>query len=1030
VTQRVGDGLRNALVLLNQAKKTEAPAAPCTPATEETLDAMTYTPLRLTQNGLPMGIPSLVSAAMTITKEAALEMHPTQILKAIESGEMEVTVPGIPGTYGHGITKFEVEENTTMTLKVKVEGGRIIPEMSKLVFEPKLDNVLWIRTAGATVEQTRPGYAKIELDLALFPDINLTKRLFDMRELPTAMKELIDLAPKLAAKVAENTSEGDIGTPFDGAKFELDIKNARFTASAIPIGGGGTLVLAPNNVLGVSGNKDGLTIAGNVHFSEAELDAGTSFINVSDVHSNGSVFLSYKDDLSVKDVRVDLHNVRGSIDAARLEDGKGSNATLGRTTFDSARISLAVQGDDKELSVQLPNLSTLLTDARLQAGEAAITIGSAKFDGGFALFDDVLSISAKSANLTASAEKITLGQGPVRLSYGQLDVTGKGALDFDGETATMKGLLNVDGVIDDAHIGQDGSPLSISITAGSQIALSVDEAIFGKSGGSFKGSGEFTAGVDRGSVMLPNGEQLILLPGSSAKVEAKKIDIDKNGLAAEARVTVTGAADTKDSGARTQVVLDDVSITKDGVFKIGAASAEATASINGIKGKLRSKPTLVTETKGPNGLRLTPPTPEAMLDNVASCDLDAAMDVKAGRFGVWPVRCEVKEGTKGQFTAKVKDGLIDFASVRLDFSPPLEGPLWIDGNGIKVDKRGHFIADLKGLPNLDLSLLMFNQVVMPKTLKELPAMLDKITSFLNSRLGRLLPFPALPALDFENPIDTLARTGTEIHAKDVALKSERVVIGADSYIKPTDTSRFTLDADGKGLTLKGKAGIADARVSDESMYVTGLKGEADLSLTVVSHDREHRVLASLDNVSGETNTIMLSGDNGSPLTLKGTRIDNAKFGFGATVEGTTTRFDISQIGGNASVDVALDAGTLVLDNGAKLEVDSPTNAKLQVTRVSRKEGDAFTEVEGTLSFEASLSGALPEAGLKNDFAQINQMGENNGRVTVRIGLVKIASDGSFNLDAMALSASARASAIVGRINQPRLEVEDDTLRSA
>src|SRR5262245_34650231 len=67
----------------------------------------------------------LATTGVALAQAAQAELKPAQILQALDSAELEIRAPGVPGKYGHGLLSFEVEPGTMMTVRAKVENGRV-----------------------------------------------------------------------------------------------------------------------------------------------------------------------------------------------------------------------------------------------------------------------------------------------------------------------------------------------------------------------------------------------------------------------------------------------------------------------------------------------------------------------------------------------------------------------------------------------------------------------------------------------------------------------------------------------------------------------------------------------------------------------------------------------------------------------------------------------------------------------------------------------------------------------------------------
>jgi hypothetical protein len=176
----------------------------------------------------PARVASTDSVAPSAPATPTGDFDPIQLLRSVESGDVQITLPATSGEYGKGIEAFTVRPGTTLTITVKVRDGRLVPGITKIAIEPKLDNMLWIETK--SFELTPDGKIVARLDgLAGLYDPEMTASMLKVERLPLDMPGLYDLVTKQAKVMAAQAAEFSAGKNgaelIDTSKIRMKLSN-------------------------------------------------------------------------------------------------------------------------------------------------------------------------------------------------------------------------------------------------------------------------------------------------------------------------------------------------------------------------------------------------------------------------------------------------------------------------------------------------------------------------------------------------------------------------------------------------------------------------------------------------------------------------------------------------------------------------------------------------------------------------------------------------------------------------------------
>lgn len=899
--------VRNALVFLPPTPKV-APAdqAERSP-TQNIIDGFT-------RAGAPRlgGIPAPLNTAKTV----ASSIDPLQVLRSIEHAALEIRVPGIPGKYGHGLGSFEIHPGTTMIMKAVVRDGRVVPEETQVDFSPAIDGPMWV--SGKQIKCVAKGNDEFGIVLVLngFPDLDLTKEVFGMDSVPKEANGLFALLSYEQKQVTDNIDGLTRGSTFDVGAFEAAFTQVQLRQGPVPLGSqNAALTLAPGSTIVATGNAEGLRIEGAFKVQSFVAAAGHDEVAFGPFSAHGSIFTTLdKTSLLPARTTVDFRGVNAQLQKANLHDEQESLISLGQSTVTEARIAfttdLATLNKPSELTLEIGEIDARLIEAKLSVEQDGhrfpVALGAGRFVGEVHLVDGHLTTKINQSGLVASTSEMKLGQGELELGYSEASIRGSGLLDYDGHTARFAGRLELDGTIDEGRLGRKNGPLFVSFAKGTGIHLQVNEAFIGGDTRAFSGSGNFTAKLDAGSLVLPSGVRVDVGAGSTATIEAKTLFSNGEQMFAHANVhldamlatTIAPAALSNDAITITQlgsavgrvtVKLDDVTYDSK-ELRIGSEQADVQATVSSVTGRLRALPKLVAPpknlaeakaaTQNKSTSPIAHPSIQALAESIEDATVSMRIPVPAGSYGVWPLRFKVPANppTTASFKMKVVDGKIDPTSVKLTFEPAIDGPLWVESRGMTVNKKGHFIAEMKGFPNVDISAILFGSVKMPTTFKELPAFGARLESIFQSTVGRIVPLPTVDA-----SFDTLTNSGIDLDVTEVSLYGKKLSLGGDSYVIPGRDGRYRFTMSAGVAQLTGRGELLDARFADGTAHLNGVQGKADLSLSIRSDAKGPRVEGSISNLEGTMRCGKFVRDSGDRWHFNDARVKDSEISL--TTEG-------------------------------------------------------------------------------------------------------------------------------------------------
>lgn len=545
----------------------------------------------------PQARPSPAVAAPVVAPAAAIAVakpgpvvKPTDVLRLVKNGDLELEVPVRPVELFKG--RVVAEKNTVVRMSLRVKDGNIDFANSKLKFDPELKGPMGVPMPG--VSMTSDG--RIAVELEWMPDLMIgnrsSSRLSDFVDAVTSGKELpvkalgVQLGgiggedekdarppvnqPDLAvahpeARQPEKSNLTRLTDKIDFNQTRIRMHNVQFMDGAVPLGEGGRVRLTPDSRVGLEGTLANLSLTGKVGVAELQLDAhGTK---IEGGRGTGELSVSWKTDANLNGtVEAALTNLTLQAETAisRRPNGDFIDLAKGRMQNASLTLSQAVSAG-RPVGTPKPVLS-------IERFEGVINGGQISVPDGNGVAQIVLGKSAVKGRVEASADRVFVSgdvdlnarvtgldvTGDLGLTVSKLDVTGKARITYDSaQGLTVDGPVRAQATIDGSSGALGKSTLNVStnqvrVGLGGELSVRGRAAVdvelkdvqMGRKGVALKGGngslkGEADISLDRNGVSLSRGALQVsasIEDGTFALGDAVTMDL-KRGTSLEAAVT-------------------------------------------------------------------------------------------------------------------------------------------------------------------------------------------------------------------------------------------------------------------------------------------------------------------------------------------------------------------------------------------------------------------------------------------------------------------------------------------------------------
>lgn len=292
--------------------------------------------------------------------------------------------------------------------------------------------------------------------------------------------------------------------------------------------------------------------------------------------------------------------------------------------------------------------------------------------------------------------------------------------------------------------------------------------------------------------------------------------------------------------------------------------------------------------------------PMSLIKRVRNGEVNFSLPLKPGKLGNFTI----KDGTTMSFKAVVKNGKVDMKSVKVDFSPDLDGPAWANARGAKIND-GRLTLDIKMAPDMQIG---------PKLPDRIPDLIATLQGVVNegstevrmwggkvakaglrgdhlepSGSGWLGLVASLPAYAVDkvithdvrgkelkgNPVDL---EKIKFDLKGVELEPGPLPIGPAGTVDLKAGSRVDISGTPTDVRMRGHVNVGNVNVDTHGITLRSGAGSTDLDLHMTRPSWGHTatVTADLSNLDVSTKYAATRRSNGDYVQLGEGRIDNGR----------------------------------------------------------------------------------------------------------------------------------------------------------
>ncbi len=943
-----------------------APLRPAPAVRPAALVAPSPAAARKTEPSKPAALPA--PSARGAAPAAAAPVRPMDILRHVETGDIEITVPAVPGSYGRGANAFKVRPQTLVTLRARVENGRLVPGKTRASFSPPLDNKLWVETEAFTL--TRDG--KIRARLRGWRDKDRTQALLGVDRIPLDLRALYELCKARGAKMAQSARAftGD-KSPLATEAFALKLRRVTLAPGALPLGDPqAAIVLGRGSRLDMHATARGVELRGTFSIARLALERGDVSLSGTKARGSGRIALTLDERSGgVLRSKVAFEALAFDLDRATLRDVQGARLRLGESKVRRGSVSF---GTGEPTRVSLPELEVSVEEARLPAGDGSLAIVGARCRGGFRVGPDGVEADVAALALIARSEALALG--PLSLGKTTVEIAGHGRLRYAAGDTQLSGALRLDGSVQDARFGAPGGPLYVDVARDSHATVSLSSLrLRRREGGDgsqveFSGHGELDVELDEATLLAPDGTRLSLAAGSRAELNLEEITHDAVGTRISGRASLEGTIASQGKiglGGKVKLDLGKLTLGTTGDLTLESLRAKARLRARRISGRIELHPR--REAAKPSRahapqvafepasrMNVVAPSAAEIVSAVDAAHVRVNVPVPAGDYGTLSVSAfgktasisplSVAPGTVATVRAVIKGGVIQRGRASVVFEPPLDLPGFIGGRATMIDAHGHVILVLDHCPDIDLTERFGFSIP-----TDLDTLLERAMELAGDRS------------EGEWSLDTLAKHGITAELSGLTLSRATLGLGGDSFVTlgADNALWLRLDAErGRGRArFEGKVDVAGGTLHAGGATISGITGRARVRVSVVG-DQAH---VALKDVALSTEAASLAGKHGDFIGWKAARLTGdivvAKDGIEADLKEVRATLGPSRIS--------------VSRDGARTPVDLHGGRYTGELRISRDSGGTRIRGQGRIEdLRASASGV--SLGLEGLDAQVKR----------------------------------------------------------
>ncbi len=403
-------------------------------------------------------------------------------------------------------------------------------------------------------------------------------------------------------------------------------------------------------------------------------------------------------------------------------------------------------------------------------------------------------------------------------------------------------------------------------------------------------------------------------------------------------------------------------------YEQGRASGQAIADGGWVAGPSRAPKTTAPASSV---------DPLELIKHVKNGDVEFELPLEPGKLG--PVK--VKDGTVMKFKATVRDGKLVMDSVKADFQPDLDGPLWADVRGAKV-KDGRLTLDIRGCPDPSIG---------PKLPKDLAGLINTVQGAVQSRSadvsvfgiklatvsdhGAKLSAPGyvvgaigvagavigkgahalgLGGKGGAQPQPGVNFNGVKVHLDNVEMYPGPLSLGPAGSVDLAPGARLNIDGNLNDVKVRGHVGVRSLDLDTNGVKLKGGEGSVDVAVDLHrENDGRTTVKANLDHLNVKTQYAVSRRENGDYVSL----------GQGEIRDGSIRMEETMRLDGTHVEDVHHHLSSLTIDNfrgtvtGAQLTVPDQHGTATVTLGRSTVEGRLHVE-PGSIGLEGTVDGKV------------------------------------------------------------------------
>ena len=292
--------------------------------------------------------PTMADVAAPLSNVAPLisatAINPTEALKLIRNGDVDLKIPVKAGEILPGMLK--ASKDSMVHLSMHVKDGNIDFQNSKMTFDPPMTGPLGTVIRG--VDMTDDGRA--EVDVKYLPNATIGKpasakltdfidQLGSAESLPVKMLGITIKKIPVSPSGAPPIDLKALASHIDVAHAKISVSNVTFQNGQIPFGTAGSARLGPESKVSIEGTLGDLTLTGHAQLQDLNLSANGTMIKGG--KGTADIAVRLKADASLKgSVETRITNLQLQADYAVSHRANGDYLELARGSMKDASVTV------------------------------------------------------------------------------------------------------------------------------------------------------------------------------------------------------------------------------------------------------------------------------------------------------------------------------------------------------------------------------------------------------------------------------------------------------------------------------------------------------------------------------------------------------------------------------------------------------------------------------------------------------------------------------------------------------------------